>query len=192
MVELFADSLPLLVFIAGIILTAAEAVIPGAHFIVLGIALMIAGLFGLVFGPLGTPLGIALVTLVAGGATFWAYRNLDLYGGQGKGRTADSESLKGVEGRVTERVTMEGGEVKLDDGGFNPFYRARTIDEEIPVGTRVMVIDPGGGNVVTVTPIEVLQDDIDRELAAERARRANADADETRETDEREFDAENT
>lgn len=173
MVELLPNSLPLLVFIAGIVLTAAEAVLPGAHFIVLGIALMTAGLLALllgpVFGPLASPLGIALVTLIMGAVTFWGYRNLNLYGGRQSGQTADVDSLKGAEGRVTETVTRGGGEVKLKDGGFNPFYRARSMDQEIPEGTRVMVIDPGGGNVVTVTPTEEFEDDIDRELAAERA-----------------------
>ena len=177
MVDLLPNSLPLLVFIAGILLTAAEAVIPGAHFIVLGIALMVAGLLALVVGgPLAAPLGIAIVTLLMGAATYWGYRNLDLYGGSGKGKTADSDSLKGSEGRVTERVTRDSGEVKLDDGGFNPHYRARALDEDIPEGTRVMVIDPGGGNVVTVTPVEEFVDDIDRELAAERRRRGDAEA----------------
>jgi hypothetical protein len=41
-----------------------------------------------------------------------------------------------------------------------------------------MVVDPGGGNVVTVESMAYVEDDIDRELAADRARKdaeANAD-----------------
>jgi hypothetical protein len=65
---------------------------------------------------------------------------------------------------VTERVTPTDGEVKLDNGGFNPRYSARSVDGEIPEGTEVMVIDPGGGNVVTVESVSTGYDDIDRQL----------------------------
>ena len=99
------------------------------------------------------------------------------YGGKGSGRTKDSDSLKGTTGHVTERVTRYGGQVKLDAGGFNPYFAARSIDGEIPEGTEVMVIDPGGGNVVTVEPIDFIEDAIDRELARERSNteRTNAE-----------------
>lgn len=166
-----AESLPLLLFIVGIALTAAEALIPGAHFIVLGVALMIAGLLGLSIGPLGTPIGLALSTLIVGGVTLWIYRNFEFYQGVSEASPMDSDSLKGKDGSVTEEVTPTGGEVKLKGGGFNPYYRARSIDETLPVGTEIVVLQGGGGNVVTVAPVEVLEDDIDRELAAERERR---------------------
>jgi hypothetical protein len=61
--------------------------------------------------------------------------------------------------------------VKLDSGGFNPFYSARSVDGEIPEGAEVIVVDPGGGNVVTVESLDGGFDDIDRELARERRRR---------------------
>jgi membrane protein implicated in regulation of membrane protease activity len=175
MVDLLSQSLPLLLFTAGILLTAAEALIPGAHFIVLGVALLVAGLLGLALPALASPVALAATTLVVGAATFWAYRNFDLYGGTGGGKPMDSGSLKGSEGTVTERVTADGGEVKLQGGGFNPYYRARSMDEEIPEGTDVIVIDPGGGNVVTVAPAGVAEDPIDRELAAERRRETAGD-----------------
>jgi len=44
----------------------------------------------------------------------------------------------------------------------------------------VIVVDPGGGNVVTVESMRAIEDDIDRELAADRAGRA--DVDDTRDT----------
>jgi membrane protein implicated in regulation of membrane protease activity len=159
------DSLPLLLVIAGAGLALAEAIIPGAHFIVLGVALLVAGLVALLFPPLATPFVLAALVLAIGGVALYGYRELDLYGGKGTGRTSDSDSLKGAMGRVTERVTTSEGEVKLDDGGFNPYYAARSMDGEIPEGTQVMVIDPGGGNVVTVEPLEHVEDRIDRELA---------------------------
>jgi hypothetical protein len=78
---------------------------------------------------------------------------------------------------VTERVTPTEGEVKLDEGGFNPHYAARSVDGEIPAGTEVLVVDPGGGNVVTVESVSAAYDDIDRELEAGRdADDANSDA----------------
>ena len=75
---------------------------------------------------------------------------------------------------MTERVTQRDGEVKLDNGGFNPHYQARTTGGVIEVGTEVMVVDPGGGNVVTVEPV-ASGDEIDRELAREAPQKTDAD-----------------
>jgi membrane protein implicated in regulation of membrane protease activity len=171
------DNLPLFLLLAGAALTIAEAFAPGAHFIVVGVALLVAGLVG-VFLPAGlgplAPLILALLVLVSGSVTFYVYRQFDFYGGKGTAQTTDSSSLRGAMGRVTESVTPSSGEVKLDKGGFNPYYRARSVDGEIPEGTEVMVVDPGGGNVVTVEAVDGL-DDIDRELA--RGREADDESD---------------
>lgn len=163
------SSLPLLLLIAGIGLAIAEALAPGAHFIVLGVALFVAGLVGLLVPFLAGPLALAAMVLVTGAIALYAYRELDIYGGKGQTSMSDSESLKGKTGRTVERVTETDGRIKLNEGGFNPYYAARTIDGEIPEGTEVMVVDPGGGNVVTVEPLSVIEDDIDRELAAGQA-----------------------
>jgi membrane protein implicated in regulation of membrane protease activity len=164
-------TLPLLLVAAGLGLSIAEAFAPGAHFIVLGLALLAAGLVGLLIGPFASPLVLGVLVLVFGGLALYGYREFDLYGGRDAGQTRDSDSLTGRVGRVTERVTPTAGEVKLEEGGFNPFYAARSVDGEIPEGTEVMVVDPGGGNVVTVESLSGGLDDIDRELARERARR---------------------
>ncbi|WP_101295718.1 NfeD family protein [Halegenticoccus soli] len=177
-------TLPLLLVIAGLGLSLAEALAPGAHFVVLGVALLLAGLVGLVLGPLASPIVLALLVLVFGSLALWGYREFDVYGGKGSGRTSDSDSLTGKTGRVTERVTPTEGQIKLDGGGFNPYYAARTVEGEIPAGTEVMVVDPGGGNVVTVEALSVVEDDIDRELA--RGRREPRD----REPNERERETE--
>jgi membrane protein implicated in regulation of membrane protease activity len=165
------DSLPLLLLVAGIGLAIAEALIPGAHFVVLGVALISAGLVGLLVGPLASPLLLAALVLGFGGVALYAYRELDLYGGKGVARTRDSDSLKGQTGRVTERVTPHEGQIKLHEGGFNPFYAARSVRGEIPEGAEVMVVDPGGGNVVTVESLDAIEDPIDRELREDRERR---------------------
>ncbi|HMB50570.1 MAG TPA: NfeD family protein [Natronoarchaeum rubrum] len=156
---------PLLLVIAGIVLLVMEAMAPGAHLIVLGVALLFAGLLGMAFTPLAAPIAMAATVLVVGAAALWIYREFDFYGGKGTARTSDSDSLKGQTGQVTERVTATEGQVKLEDGGFNPFFQARAFDEEIPEGTQVIVVDPGGGNVVTVDSMEQYDRDvIDREL----------------------------
>ncbi|SFL01414.1 Membrane protein implicated in regulation of membrane protease activity [Halogranum rubrum] len=157
--------LPLLLIVAGIGLSLAEALAPGAHFVVLGVALLAAGLVGLLLGPLAGPIVLALLVFLFGALALYGYREFDIYGGKGTGQTSDSDSLKGKTGRVTERVTPTDGEIKLDSGGFNPYYAARSLHGEIPEGTEVMVVDPGGGNVVTVESLDlVTEDEIDREL----------------------------
>ncbi|WP_281194802.1 NfeD family protein [Halorubrum sp. F4] len=175
------DTLPLLLLTAGLLLAMAEALAPGANFIVVGIALIGAGLGGLLLATLGVAFGglvfvMAILTLVFGAAAFYGYHEFDLYGGKGQAQTSDSDSLKGKLGTVSETVTPRGGQVKLEGGGFNPHYSARSIEGTIEEGEEVMVVDPGGGNVVTVQSMTYVEDDIDRELAADRARK-EADAD---------------
>jgi membrane protein implicated in regulation of membrane protease activity len=171
--EVFNISVPLLLIVLGAGLVILEAFAPGAHFMVIGIAVLAAGLVGYGLAALGVPAAallivMAAVVMVAGGGALYGYREFDFYGGSGTGQTSDSSSLRGQTGRVTERVTERNGEVKLDDGGFNPYYQARAFDGEIPEGEEIMVVDPGGGNVVTVESTSVFEDDIDRELAADR------------------------
>jgi membrane protein implicated in regulation of membrane protease activity len=170
--SLFGYSISLLLFLAGSGLVVAEAFAPGAHFIVVGMALLVAGLVGLLLpASLGifAPIILASVVLVVAGVTLWGYREYALAGTTSADRTTDSASLQGELGRVTERVTRSTGEVKLEGAGFNPYFRARSVDAEIPEGEEVMVVDPGGGNVVTVEVVGHAGDDIDREL--ERGRR---------------------
>ncbi len=176
------ETLPLLLVAAGLGLSIAEALVPGAHFIVVGVALLAAGLVGLLLGPLAGPFILGMLVLVFGAITFYGYREFDLYGGKGQAQTTDSGSLKGATGRVTERVTPTEGEIKLDEGGFNPYYSARSMDGEIPEGTEVMVIDPGGGNVLTVESLGPIEDEIDRELARERDQQTRAAREAARES----------
>ncbi|WP_418282204.1 NfeD family protein [Halorubrum sp. DTA98] len=170
------ETLPLLLLTAGLLLSMAEAIAPGANFIVVGIALIGAGLTGLALAALGVAgtlliLLMGVFTLVFGAAAFYGYHEFDLYGGKGQQQTSDRDSLKGKLGTVTETVTVSGGEVKLQGGGFNPYYSARSLEGTIEEGEEVMVVDPGGGNVVTVESMGYVEDDIDRELAADRARK---------------------
>ncbi|QZP37326.1 NfeD family protein [Halobaculum magnesiiphilum] len=170
------ETLPLVLIAAGLVLSIAEALAPGAHFVVIGVALLAAGLVGLALGPLAGPFVLGLLVLVFGALAFYGYHEFDLYGGKGQAQTSDSRSLRGSTARVTETVTPTGGEVKLDEGGFNPYYSARSVDGEIAEGTEVLVVDPGGGNVLTVESLAGGVDDIDRELAKGRREAERADA----------------
>jgi membrane protein implicated in regulation of membrane protease activity len=177
------ETLPLLLVLAGLGLSVAEAIAPGANFIVLGAALLLAGVVGLLIGPLATPLVLGVLVLVFGAVALYGYRELDVYGGKGQAQTSDSDALTGKFGHVTERVTPTSGEIKVDSGGFNPYYSARSMDGDIEEGTEVMVIDPGGGNVVTVAAVSEAEDEIDRELARGRRERARGDGDAEAEAD---------
>ncbi|MFB6298402.1 MAG: NfeD family protein [Salinirussus sp.] len=191
--DLLQIGLPALLLLSGAGLIIAEAFAPGAHFFVVGVALFVAGLVGFVLPPFLGPLNVlilAAVVLIAGTATLYGYRELDIISGAGKDQTSSSADLRGKTGRVTERVTTRDGEVKLDDGGFNPYYRARSVDGEIPEGTEVMVVDPGGGNVITVESTGDLTDDIDRQLARDRAAEGSTDRDPERTGIERETETE--
>lgn len=150
MVALFGLELPLIIVLFGLLLVGLEAIIPGANFIVIGVALVAAGAVGLAVPALGTPLAQAGLILLFGTIAVFIYQDIDIYGGKGQPQTTDSDSLRGKVGYVTEQVTQTSGEVKLEEGGFNPYYKSRTEGEAIPEGERVVVIDPGGGNVVTV------------------------------------------
>jgi len=170
--DLLQVGLPTLLLLAGAGLIVAEAFAPGAHFFVVGVALFVAGLVGFVLPPFLGPINLlilAAVILVTGVATLYGYREFDIRTGPGEDQTSSSADLRGKVGHVTERVTPRKGEVKIDDGGFNPYYRARSVDGEIAVGEEVMIVDPGGGNVITVESTADLTDDIDRELARGRS-----------------------
>ena len=162
------ETLPVLLVAAGLVLAILETTAPGAHFIVLGAALFFAGAVGLVATSLGAtvlagPVALGTMVVAFGLATLFTYRNVELYSSEG-GRTSDSSSLRGTTGQVTETVTPSGGEIRLDESGFDPHYTARSVDDERAVGTEIIVVDPGGGNVLTVEPFENV-DAIDRALS---------------------------
>jgi membrane protein implicated in regulation of membrane protease activity len=181
MVESLVGNVPLLLLVVGLVLMVLEAVSPGAHLIVIGIALVGAGLVGVLFPPAANVLVLAGLTLMIGLAAAYVYREFDFYGGKGTARTTDSDSLAGATGYVTETVTTRSGEVKLDEGGFAPYYSARTTDGRIEEGEEIIVLDPGGGNVLTVESMGAIGDDeIDRALAQERV---EDDADSSPETE---------
>ena len=190
MIEVFGLSLSLLLVVAGTALCVMEAFAPGAHFVVIGVALLVAGLVGLFVPGAATPFILAGLVFAAGFGSLYVYRRFDFYKGSGRGQTSNSSDLRGVRGYVLEPVTERSGQVKLESGGFAPTYAARTISGTIAEGEEVVVVDPGGGNVVTVEAVDG-RDDIDRALERERVREASAGPDTESDTDsEAEPDAE--
>ena len=164
MAPIFGQSLSLLLFTAGVVLCIMEALAPGAHFIVLGVALLVAGLVGLLLPGIASPLVLAALVVATGAGALFVYRRMRFYKGSDSGRTRSSADLAGERGRVVERVTESNGRVKLERGGFDSRYAARSVQGTIPVGAEVIVVDPGGGNVLTVEAVSDV-DEIDRELA---------------------------
>ncbi|MDY7081319.1 MAG: NfeD family protein [Halobacteria archaeon] len=145
-------SLPFILAIVGLVLVVGEALAPGAHLMVVGSALLGAGLTGMLFN-IDSYLYLTVFVLLYGGVTFYFYGTLlDRLTGEGEA-TTDSSQLMGKTGRVTERVTETSGQVKLEEG-FNPYYTARSAEGEIPEGEKVRVVNPRGGNVLVVEPLE--------------------------------------
>jgi membrane protein implicated in regulation of membrane protease activity len=170
--------LPLLLLLAGTAMMLAEAVIPGAQFVVVGVALFFSGLVGVLLGgPFSSVIALTLMTVAFGTFAFFAFREMDLYNGPDHGKTSDSDDLSGETAIVTEKITATGGAVRLaEGGGFDPNYRARSEHGDIEEGEEVIVTDPGGGNVLTVMSMDaVRQDSIDRELARGRDQAAAGD-----------------
>ncbi len=186
MVEALLANMPLLLLTVGLLLMALEAISPGAHFVVVGVALVGAGLIGVLFPPIAGPFVLAALTLGIGLAATYVYHEFDFYGGKGTAQTTDSGSLAGTTGYATKRITSREGEVKLDEGGFAPYYSARATSGTIEEGEEIIVLDPGGGNVLTVESMDAIgEDEIDRELAREAAARHSegADTEDNRERD---------
>ncbi|WP_254809012.1 NfeD family protein [Natronosalvus amylolyticus] len=170
MLELLVDNLPVVLLAAGLVLMVLEALSPGAHLIVIGVALVGAGLVGVLLPIALSPFVLAAITLVIGIAAAYVYHEFDFYGGKGTAQTKDSDSLSGTTGYVAKTVTSRGGEVKLNQGGFAPYYSARAYEGTIEEGEEIIVLDPGGGNVLTVESLDAIESDgIDRELAREAA-----------------------
>jgi membrane protein implicated in regulation of membrane protease activity len=175
--SLLGASLSTLLLLAGLVLVVLEGFAPGAHFIVLGVALLAAGLLGVLVPAAASPLVLGVTVLLAGAGSFYLYRHFEFYQGTDRGKTEGSAELAGAQGYVLERVTPREGRVKIESGGFDPSYEARSVEGEIPAGAPVIVVDPGGGNVLTVEAIGE-GDDIDRELernAAEAESEASVD-----------------
>ncbi|WP_339104586.1 NfeD family protein [Haloterrigena salinisoli] len=170
MLELLVGNMPLALLIAGLVLMGLEALSPGAHLIVIGVALVGAGLIGVLVPVALSPIILAALTLVIGVGAAYVYREFDFYGGKGTAQTSDSSSLSGATGYVTETVTAREGQVKLEEGGFSPYYSARSTGGTIEEGEEVIVLDPGGGNVLTVEALgSIGEDEIDRALAEDRS-----------------------
>lgn len=153
-----------IVMVFGILLTMTGA-FGDPNLVVVGIVVTIAGVIGMVLGPYSTPLVVGSLIPIVGFLIYYIYRFVEFPGTERPEQTSSAASLHGAKGRITERTTERAGEIKLDGGGFDPHYRCRTKQGTLEVGERAVVIDPGGGNVLTIAPEGSVDED---ELVAKR------------------------
>jgi membrane protein implicated in regulation of membrane protease activity len=152
--------LSLIFAFVGLFLLLGEALVPGGTLMVLGVGVMGAGVTGQIFGFDGL-LPLTVLTGVYGTVAFAGFKRFDFYGERGE-QTSGADSLRGETGVVKRRVTSQDGEVKLDSGGFDPLFVARSATgNEIEEGARVRVVDPGGGNVLRVERLSEAEPDPD-------------------------------
>lgn len=137
----------------GSLLMIAEAIIPGASFIVVGVTLFITGIIAAIF-PIPSLIWLLPIIIVIGSISIYTYKNLEIYEHE-KDRTTDSDDLKFKEGYVINKVTETSGRVKLKNtSSMNNVFQARCRSGEISEGTEIMVTDSGGGSVLEVTPVK--------------------------------------
>ncbi|MFW5929065.1 MAG: NfeD family protein [Halobacteriota archaeon] len=140
--------------VVGLVLLVGEAFVPGGTLMVLGVGLLASGVTGVLVPGVGSLLQLSVLAGVYGATAFYLFRRYELFGERTE-QTSDRYRLTGATGRVVADVGVDTGRVKLDAGGFDPYYTARTATGDvIPEGTRVRVVDPRGGNVLEVAPIE--------------------------------------
>lgn len=166
--QLLINNLAEVLLLIGLLLAITETVVPGSQLIVIGTGVFFAGLVALLFPPAANIFVAPVLMIVFSVVFFLVYDRLDIYDSNGTQKTKDSSSLEGQRGRIIEEVTATSGRVKLENGGFNPNYEARAFNESIPEGEKVIVVDSGGGNVVTVTALHNVEGgEIERELEKE-------------------------
>ena len=159
MIELFGLPLPYVLLLGGVLIVLFESIVPGAYFAPMGSTLLlggITGVFAISFGisSIGTVVLMIAAILSTGLLSAYTYRSIDLFTDAGEvDRTRDASSLQGVTGVVIEPVTPTDGRITLHTTGFTTEFPARSIDSRIDEGDEVIVVDPGGGNVLTVEPL---------------------------------------
>ncbi|MFP4590192.1 MAG: NfeD family protein [Halobacteriales archaeon] len=139
------------VFVIGLLLMMTGA-FGEANLALVGIAVSLVGLAGMALGPYSTPLVLGALVPIVGFVLIYLYRYVEFPRTTSPKQTTAVEHLRGRVGRVTETATPHGGTIHLRGGGFDPNFRCRTRAGTIPAGERAVVVDPGGGNVLTVAP----------------------------------------
>lgn len=147
-----------IVFVIGLLLTMTGA-FGEPNLMIVGLAVTIAALIGMLLGPYSTPIVLGALIPLVGFLLYYVYRFLEFPRSRGPQQTSSASSLLGASGLILETATPRGGSIELDGGGFDPHYRCRTTGATIPEGERAVVVDPGGGNVLTVVPEEAFDPD---------------------------------
>ena len=151
MVSIYASGL----LIIGTVCILSTAFLPIDEIIVRGISMSFAGGIGVFIPVLGTPLPLAVMTVIFGILTYKVYNEYIKKPQTSFQQTSDAESLHGKYGTVTEKVTpTSNGSVRLDNSGFSEISATTSVNKPIPEGDSVIVSDPQGGSVVKVVPID--------------------------------------
>lgn len=149
--QMTAWDVAFVVLVIGILLTMTGA-FGDPNLVIVGIAISITGIVGMFLGPYSTPVVLGAMIPIVGFLLYYLYRHVEFSSTERPEQTSNAQTLRGTTGRVTTAVTPRDGEVDLDRPGFHGRYRARSTEGRLEKGTRVVVVDPGGGNVLTVAP----------------------------------------
>lgn len=116
--------------IFGLSLISLEALVGGVmedNIIVLAASTLTTGVIGTLF-QIDSLLLLTVILGISGSIIFYIYHNYTFFGLEDAEQTSDANSLLGKEGVVESKITRDDGEVKLDGGGFSPYYSAVPAD----------------------------------------------------------------
>lgn len=143
--------------IIGMIMIMSIVILPVDEIVVGGIGLTLAGILATLIPFLGGLIPVAIMTVVFTIVSYYLYKNNVRVGGLNE-NTSDSGDLVGKTGIVVETIPASGtGTVKLEGGGFSRYSATAEENKRIEEGESVMVMDPGGGNIVSVAVDEYSQ-----------------------------------
>lgn len=155
--EIFGLAIPVALALIGFTFLCLETLIGDGTLFIAGSAMLITGFVGLSIPNDPTPLGLAATLGVSVIMMYFCYQLLVRYFGieqeNGPTQTTSSDSLEGRTGVVIDPVDERDGTVELDSGGMHPVYQARTNGAELDEGEEIIVVEGGGGNVVTVASV---------------------------------------
>ncbi len=144
-----AFDLAFLLLVLGILITMTGA-FGEPNLVLVGLVISIAGVLGLLLGEYSTPIVLGGLVPTVGFVLYYIYRYVQFPRSERVEQTSSAASLVGESGTLLSAADPRGGRVKLDGTGFTSEYPCRTRSETLAEGTDVVVIDPGGGNVLTV------------------------------------------
>lgn len=137
--------------VIGMLMIMSIVVLPVDEIVVGGMGLTLAGIIATIIPFLNNPLAVANMTVAFTILSYYLYEKSNIKAGGVNENTSDSGDLIGKTGTVVETIPASGtGTVKLDSGGFSRYTAKAEANVRIEEGENVRVMDPGGGNIVSV------------------------------------------